>query len=187
MTTLVIIMVLLVVAAVAVIPWVIRSNRRTLDESRRPAMGSPAQVWLSRGERVVRELGSALAGHEAWQGVTADAEQVVAALRSTASQVAEVDHALSQIEDPALAPAQRLRARRESLLSRMQTAVAGLEQARAEVVELIATASSMIVDPDPTLELNSRLAGLRAGLTEVRGVVNPEAGSGTDHNGQGHP
>jgi CHASE3 domain sensor protein len=187
--TFVIILVLLVVAvgAVAAMLLMIRSNRRQLDDSPRPAMGSPAQVWLSRAERVVRELGSALAGHEAWQGVTVDAEQVVEELRSTASQVAEVDHALSQIEDPRLEPSTRLRASRDTLLTRMENAVAGLEQARAEVVELIATASSVIVDPDPTRELNSRLAGLRAGLIEVRGVVNPETGSGNDHSGQGHP
>jgi hypothetical protein len=189
-TTFVIILALLVIAvgAVAVIPLMIRSTRRSqVTGPRPPAMGSPAQVWQARGERVLRELGAALAEHEAWQGVTMDAEQVVAELRSTASQVAEVDHALAQVQDPALAAAERLREARATLLSRMEIAVAGLERARAEVLELIATASSVIVDPDPVRELNSRLTGLRAGLIEVRGLADPEAGSGIDHSGQGHP
>jgi CHASE3 domain sensor protein len=190
-TTFVIILVLLVIAvgAVATVPLMIRSTRRQATGSGplRPIVGSPAQVWVSRGERVLRELGSALAEHDAWQGVTMDAEQVVAELRITAGRVAEVDHALAQIQDRVLAAAGRLREARGTLLSRMESAVAGLERARAEVVELIATASSVIVDPDPVRELNSRLEGLRAGLVEVRGLTNPETGSGIERDGQGHP
>ena len=191
MTTLVIILVLLVIAAgaVAAVPLMIRSTRRqaTVAGPPRPALGSPAQVWVSRGERVLRELGAALAEHDTWQGVTMDAEQVVAELRSTGDRVAEVDHALAQIQDSALAAAERLREARTTLLSRMESAVAGLERARAEVLELIATASSVIVDPDPVRELNSRLDGLRAGLVEVRGLANPETDSGIEGHGQGHP
>jgi hypothetical protein len=190
-STFVIILVLVVIAAgaVAMVPLMIRSTRRQSVRAGgpRPVLGSPAQVWVSRGERVLRELGSALAEHDAWQDVSTDAEQVVGELRSTASQVADVEHALSQIQDPALAAADRLRETRDTLLSRMASAVGGLEQARAEVVELIATASSVIVDPDPVRELNGRLAGLRAGLIEVRGLADPEAGSGIDREGQGHP
>jgi hypothetical protein len=69
----------------------------------------------------------------------------------------------------------------------MESVVAGLERARAEVVELIATASLAGADPDPVRELNSRLEGLRAGLVEIRGLNNPEIGSGTERDGQGHP
>lgn len=191
MTTFVIILVLVVIAAVAVatVPLMIRSTRRQSVRvgPRRPAMGSPAQVWVSRGERVLRELGSALAEHDAWQGVSTDAEQVVGELRATASQVAKVEHALSQLQDPGLAAAERLRETRDTLLSRMESAVGGLEQARAELVELIATASTVAADPDPVRELNSRVAGLRAGLIEVRGLADPEPGSGIDRGDQGHP
>jgi hypothetical protein len=205
-TTLVIILVLLVVAAVALaaVPLMIRSTRRQAVTGRGPStppMGSPAQVWVSRGERVRRELDRALADHAAWQAVGADADLVVIDLRATASQVAELDHALSQIEDPDLPAAGRLRATRENLLVRMSAAVAGLERARAELLELIATASTtvsttmsttvsaspVISDPDPADELTSRLAGLRAGLSEVRGLADPEPGSGMDRGGQGHP
>lgn len=191
MTTLVIILVLVViaVAAVATIPYMIHSARRraTVSGPRQPGMGSPAQVWVARGERVLRELEAALADHEAWRAVADDAAQVVAELRVTGSQVAEVDHALSQIADPELAAAVRLRDTRTALLSRMESAVTGLETARAQALELIATAATLGPDPDPVRELNSRLAGLRAGLVEVRGLSDPEAGSGIERDGQGHP
>jgi len=190
-TTLVIILMLAAVAvgAVATIPLMIRSTRRHAlpPDPRKPTIGSPAQVWVDRGERVLRELGSALTDHEAWRGVLDDAEQIVAELRVTGGQVAEVDHALAQIQDPVLAAAERLREARVTLLSRMESAVTGLEKARAEVVELIATASSVTVDPDPVRELNSRLEGLRAGLVEVRGLSDPESGSGMGGRAQGHP
>jgi erythromycin esterase-like protein len=187
-TTLVIILVLVAVAvlAVATIPLMIRSTRRQAGGPRQPALGSPAQVWVSRAERVLRELVAALTDHEAWRGVIDDAEQVAAELKLTASRVADLDQALAQV-DPSLAATERMRTERETLLTRMESAVAGLERARAEVLELLVTPSSVISDPDPVRELNSRLAGLRAGLVEVRGLTDPEIGSGTERDGQGHP
>ncbi|HEV2784220.1 MAG TPA: hypothetical protein VGX25_32950 [Actinophytocola sp.] len=187
MTTLVIILVLVAVAvlAVATVPLVIRSTRRHQlagrDGPRRPALGSPAQVWVARGERVLGELDATLAEHDVWPGVSADAAQVVAELRRTAGQVAELDHALAQLPDPDLPAAGRLRAARAALLARMSDAVAGLERARAEVVELIATAatSAVVADPGPVRELAGRLDGLREGLVEVRRLADPETGSGT--------
>lgn len=188
MTTFVIILVLVAVAvaAVATIPLMIRSTRRQVGGPRQPALGSPAQVWVSRAERVLRELDSALTDHEAWQGVTDDAEQVVAELKLTAGRVADLDHALTQV-DPGLAATERMRVERESMLTRMEAAVGGLEKARAEVLELLVTPSAVIADPDPVRELNSRLVGLRAGLIEVRGLGDPETGSGTERDSQGHP
>jgi hypothetical protein len=193
-TSLVIVLVLLVVAvvAVAVVPLMIRSTRRQAVDGRdprQPLMGSPAQVWVSRGERVRRELDRALAEHGAWQAVGADADLVLSELRITAEQVAELDHAISQIQDPDLPAVGRLRQAREKLLVKMEGAVSGLEQARTELLELIATAAitPVIADPDPAGELTSRLEGLRAGLIEVRGLTDPESGSGMDRGGQGHP
>ncbi len=188
MTTFVIILVLVAVAvgAVAIIPLVIRSTRRQAGGPRQPALGSPAQVWVSRAERVLRELDDALTDHDAWRGVTDDAEQVVAELKITASRIADLDHALGQV-DPAQAATGRMRAERGTLLSRMEATVGGLEKARAEVLELLVSASPMITDPDPVRELNTRLAGLRAGLVEVLGLTDPETGSGTERDSQGHP
>lgn len=193
-TVLVLILVLVAIAAVAVaaVPLMIRSTRRQVvagRDPRKPLMGSPAQVWVSRGERVQRELDRALAEHGVWQAVGADAELVVAELRITAEQIAELDHAVAQIQDPQLAAAARLRQSREKLLARMESAVAGLEQARADLLELIATAATtrLTTDPDPAGQLTSRLEGLRAGLIEVRGLSDPETGSGMDRGGQGHP
>jgi len=59
-------------------------------------------VWVSRGERVLRELGTTLGEHAALHGVSADAAGVVAELRLTASQVADLDHALARIPVPSL-------------------------------------------------------------------------------------
>lgn len=104
---LVIVLVVVAVAAVAVVPLMIRSTRRQrlagpAVVGRQPIMGSPAQVWTSRGERVLRELNVTLAEQPAFAAVAADAEQVVMELRLTAGQVAELDHALAGIPVPSL-------------------------------------------------------------------------------------
>lgn len=106
-TVLVTILVVIGIAAVVAVPLMIRSTRRQLFEDvpaggRRPIMGSPAQVWVSRGERVLRELGTTLGEHAALHGVDTDAVQVVAELRLTAGQVADLDHALARIPVPSL-------------------------------------------------------------------------------------
>lgn len=178
--------------ALGSVPLLVRAARRrhlaTADTPRRPVPGSPAQVWLVRGERVGREIAALLAEHPTWQAVSADADQVIVELRATAGQVAELDHARSLIEDPGLAAAGRLLEAREALLTRMSAAVTGLEQARAEVIELIAAATAPARSgTDATSQLNARLAGLRAGLIEVRGLADPQADSGIDGGPQGHP
>jgi chromosome segregation ATPase len=103
---LVIVLVVVAVAAVAAVPLMIRSTRRQRlaghAVGRQPIMGSPAQVWTSRGERVLRELNVTLAEQPAFAAVAADAEQVVMELRLTAGQVAELDHALAGIPVPSL-------------------------------------------------------------------------------------
>jgi chromosome segregation ATPase len=104
---LVILLVVVGVAALVTIPLMIRSTRRQQLEpgravGRQPLMGSPAQVWVSRGERVLRELNATTAEQPAFSVLTADAEQVVMELRITAGQVAELDHALARIPVPSL-------------------------------------------------------------------------------------
>jgi len=104
---LIVVLVVIGIAAVVSVPLMIRSTRRQVVEdappgARQPALGSPAQVWVSRGERVLRELGTTLGEHAALHGVSADAASVVAELRLTASQVAELDHALARIPVPSL-------------------------------------------------------------------------------------
>lgn len=107
MLVLVIVLVVIGVLALVAVPLMIRSTRRQHVESgravgRQPIMGSPAQVWTSRGERVLRELSATLVEQPAFAAVAADAEQVVMELRLTAGQVAELDHALARIPVPAL-------------------------------------------------------------------------------------
>lgn len=106
-TVIIIVLVLIGIGAVVSVPLMIKSTRRQVADEpatlgRRPAMGSPAQVWVSRGERVLRELGTTLGEHGTLHGVSVDAVQVVAELRITASQVAELDHAIAQIPVPSL-------------------------------------------------------------------------------------
>ncbi|HEV7647080.1 MAG TPA: hypothetical protein VGP26_02850 [Actinophytocola sp.] len=107
-TVLLVVLVVIGIAAVVTVPLMIRSTRRQVAEPdaapgmRKPIMGSPAQVWVSRGERVLRELGATLGENAALHGVSADAAGVVAELRLTASQVAELDHALARIPVPSL-------------------------------------------------------------------------------------
>lgn len=104
---LVVLLVVVGVVALATVPLMIRSTRRQHVEpgqavGRQPLMGSPAQVWTSRGERVLRELNATLVEQPAFAVVAADAEQVVMELRLTAGQVAEFDHALARIPVPDL-------------------------------------------------------------------------------------
>jgi len=93
---LIVVLVVIGIAAVVTVPLMIRSTRRQLAPEaapgmRKPIMGSPAQVWVSRGERVLRELAATLGEHAALHGVSADAAGVVAELRLTAGQVAELE------------------------------------------------------------------------------------------------
>ena len=83
-----------------------------------------------------------------------------------------------------LATAARHQAARDAVLARMRAAVTGLEQAETELAELLA-ASSTHAQPGPppgeaTIALQDRLAGLRAGLTELRGLgtLGPHSGQG---------
>jgi truncated hemoglobin YjbI len=103
----VLVLVVIGVAALVTVPLMIRSTRRQQagDQhavGRQPIMGSPAQVWVSRGERVLRELGSTLDAQPGFAMLAADVEQVVMELRGTAGQVAELDHALAGIPVPAI-------------------------------------------------------------------------------------
>ena len=109
---LIVVLVVIGIAAVVTVPLMIRSTRRQVvddqaDGVRKPIMGSPAQVWVSRGERVLRELGTTLGEHGELHGISADAAGVVAELRITAGQVADLDHALARIPVPALEDEQR--------------------------------------------------------------------------------
>jgi len=106
-TVLIVVLVVIGIAAVVTVPLMIRSTRRqqvpdAAPGLRKPVMGSPAQVWVSRGERVLRELGTTLGEHAALHGISADAAGVVAELRLTAGQVAELDHAIARIPVPSL-------------------------------------------------------------------------------------
>ena len=102
-----IVLVVIGVLALVTVPLMIRSTRRQVGPTptavgRQPLLGSPAQVWVSRGERVLRELNRTVGEQPGFTVLAADAEQVVFELRLTAGQVAELDHALARIPVPDL-------------------------------------------------------------------------------------
>ncbi|MGH3437161.1 MAG: hypothetical protein ACRDRN_11920 [Sciscionella sp.] len=205
-------LVVVAVIAVGAVVVMFRTSRRSVvaQPPLRPALGSPAQVWVERGERVNAELAARLDGEPGWAAVTADAESVLFDLRECAGSVAAYDQSLSGIDvtrlnaerdrlaaefarapentdlreassavAARLAVAERERAARDAVLRRMQAAVAGLERCRDEAGELLSQ-SSVTIRPDtsPTGEMLDRLAGLRAGLAEVR-EISGSAGEGT--------
>jgi hypothetical protein len=142
-----------------------------LDAVVRPALGSPAQVWTERGERVLGELRAEVAG-TGFGWVESDAADVVEELRITAGQVAGLDQTLARVQTP------RLRGLRDSLLARMAAAVRGLEHARAEVAALVIDSGVRSPVGDADERLAARVAGLRAGLAEVHRLAAPEDGQG---------
>ncbi|TCP41127.1 hypothetical protein EV191_12725 [Tamaricihabitans halophyticus] len=216
MTTVIIIVVLVVIAAgaLALIPLMNASTRQARlapEEPSGPLPGSPAQVWLARGERVLGELRGKLSEAPVFDMLSADAEQVVGELRATAGQVAELDRGIAQIPTPELerqrdhlaeqlsarqtaeaspeglteqyeltkaresvesrlAVAERQRAARDALLTRMESAVLGLESSRDEVTVMLVESAGAELPAAATAQaaLSERLTGLRAGLTEVR-------------------
>jgi hypothetical protein len=105
----VIVLVVIGLATLVTIPLLIVSTRRQRRAEpsgaigRQPLLGTPAQVWTARGERVLRELTASTVEQPAFGAVAVDASQVVVELRITAGQVAELDHALARIPVPSLA------------------------------------------------------------------------------------
>jgi hypothetical protein len=217
--TLIVLAVLLVAAAaLLLIAAMGRRARRgaqpQLPSIQKPKLGSPAQVWLERGESAARRLQKLGDQYPALSGAGDDAQAVLMELRAAAGEVARLDQARAQLPTTTLkAHQQRLdaaiaaagdaplaadlrsardavaanlalaakhRAARDALLARMRAAVAGMEQADAELRAVFTEPSTM--PGAATVALSDRLAGLRAGLAEVRAI------SGTGERAdQGHP
>lgn len=107
MAALVFVLVVIGLLALVTVPLMIVSTRRQQPAvppavGRQPLLGSAAQVWVSRGERVLRELTASLAEQPGFATLAADAEQVVMELRITAGQVADLDHTIARIPVPSL-------------------------------------------------------------------------------------
>lgn len=156
-----------------------------------PRKGTPAEVWLRRGERTARSLhdqveqgrGRPIAAQ--LSDVDATSSAVLADLRRVSSQTASVENALFGIDaprlreqhaDPAgsvaeqLAIAERLQAVRTGLLGRMETTVVGLEGLGARLAEVLAladTTGGVDQASDRIGELSDQLEGLRRGLAET--------------------
>src|ERR1043165_9575793 len=102
------VLVVIGVLALVTLPLMILSTRRQQQAvpaetgAGKPLLSSSAQVWVSRGERVLRELTASLSGEPGFATLASDAEQVVAELRITAGQVAELDHTIARIPVPSL-------------------------------------------------------------------------------------
>lgn len=160
---LVIVLVVVGVGALAVIPLMVRSARRQRVEpgravGRQPLLGSPAQVWVARAERVLRELNATAASQPAFAVLVVDAEQVLMELRITAGQVAELDYAIARIPVPDLEAERRQLA--ESVAD--QTPSAGdLGRALEAVDARLGTAARQREARD------ALLARMRATITEL--------------------
>lgn len=203
--TLVVLAVLLACAVLLLaVAAVQRRHRPARPPARRPTIGSPAQVWLERGERVAQRLRRLGDEHALLSGAADDADAVLAELRASSSEVATLDAARARLSVTALdaelrrldraiaaaaggeaehdlrsardavaarmALANRHRAATEALVARMRSAVAGMEQAEDELRGLLATHGDTAGIAQATAALADRLAGLRAGLAEVRAI-----------------
>jgi truncated hemoglobin YjbI len=217
--TLIVLAVLLVAAAaLLLIAAMGRRARRDaptqLPSGPQPKLGSPAQVWLERGESAARRLRDLGEQYPALSGAGDDADAVLIELRWAAGEVARLDQARARLPTVTLkAQQQRLdaaiaaagsspvtadlrsarnavaaslalaakhQAARDALLARMRAAVAGMEQADAELRAVFAEPSTM--PATATAALSDRLAGLRAGLAEVRAIS-----AAVEQADQGHP
>src|SRR5215217_2578189 len=108
--TLAVLTVLLVTVAILLALAALQARaRRDRGSGPRPAppVGSPAQVWLERGERVAQRLRRLGAEHPALTGVADDADTVLAELRAVAAEVAALDAATTRLTVPALQAEQR--------------------------------------------------------------------------------
>ncbi|WP_016697574.1 hypothetical protein [Actinoalloteichus spitiensis] len=109
-------------------------------------------------------------------------------LSQAANQAAD-EVTRSELAGAAASVADRLRAAearqgaKETLLARMQGAVAGLERSRTEIVELTSARTSAVTVGDPVADLADRLRGLRSGLVEVQ-RLSAAGGAPGSHQGQ---
>lgn len=161
------------------------------EDGPRPRQGSPAGVWLRRGERTARGLHEQVeqtrgrAVYAQLDDVDSTSAAVLADLRRVSAQTSSVEDALFRIDTPRLraqhgdptgsvaeqlAIAERLQTVRTDLLGRMESTVTGLEglTARlAEVLALSATTGGIDQAGDRIGELADQLDGLRYGLAET--------------------
>jgi uncharacterized protein YhaN len=164
---LIVILVVIGIAAVVSVPLMIKSTRRQVVEdavpaTRMPIMGSPAQVFQSRGERVLRELGTTLGEHAVLHGISADAAGVVAELRLTASQVAELDHTLARIPVPSLEEERR------TLTAELAAAEAEGRPAAADLARSLEAVSARIAAAERQRDQRDALvARMQATVTEL--------------------
>lgn len=193
----VLVVALLVLALLAVgVVAAVRTGRRSAPTAPAPATrkGSPADSWLSRGERAAAGLRSQVAdvGDQPVAGQLSDVDATSAALladlRRVAGQVTSVEQSLYGIDAPRLreqradptgsvaeqlAIAERLTGVREGLLDRMESTVIGLEGLSARLGEVLAlSATAGGVDPTRARlgEMSDQLDGLRLGLEETEQV-----------------
>lgn len=174
-----------------------------------PRRGSPAEIWLRRGEKAVgslRDLSRSVApGPMAGEltDIAGQAATTLDGLRRVAGQVAVVEQAISRIPSPALterrarlagaadedslraladidaalATDRRLRATRDTLLARLESATTALEGLLARAAEVSTFTGVTAEDTGEIGELAAQLDGLRAGLSETERLTRDALGS----------
>lgn len=168
-----------------------RKTSAAVGPGPRPRQGSPAAVWLRRGERTARGLHEQVeqargrAVYAQLDDVDSTSAAVLADLRRVSAQTSSVEDALFRIDTPRLraqqgdptgsvaeqlAIAERLQTVRTDLLGRMESTVTGLEGLTARLAEVLAlSATAGGIDPAGGRigELADQLEGLRYGLAET--------------------
>lgn len=133
----------------------------------RPALGSPAQVLLERGERAGRRLAALGVEQPLVAAVGDDADAVVAELRAAAAQVASLDQARSNLAVPAL-QAQLGRLDADATAAAGTPAEADLRSARDSVAARLATATRLQTAKDTVLaRMRAAVTGLEQAETEL--------------------
>ena len=164
----VLVLAVLIVAALlvaAALQW--RRARSAEVQAPRPALGSPAQVLLERGERAGRRL-AALAGEQPLVAAAGDdADAVVVELRAAAAQVASLDQARSNLAVPTL-QAQLGRLDADATAAAGTPAEPDLRSARDSVAARLATATRLQTARDTVLaRMRAAVTGLEQAETEL--------------------
>jgi hypothetical protein len=170
--------------------WLERGEK-VAQRVRALSAGNPALTGVGDdADEVLAELRNAAAdvaaldaarGRSPVSTLQAERERLDRAMEQAAGQPAEADlRAARDAVAARLALAAQQRATGDALLARMHAAVAGLERAEDELSGLLAAPSPAVTTA--VVELGDRLAGLRAGLAEVRAIsaraTPPSAGPG---------
>lgn len=143
-----------------------------------PALGSPAQVWLERGEKVARRLRMLVANNPALTVVGGDVDEVLAELRRVAADVAALDAARPRLSVSELR-AERLRLDEAIERAAGTPSEADLRTARGAVDTRLDLAAGHRAGTDALLaRMHTAVAGLEQAEDELTALLAASSGAG---------